>query len=85
MTAVDNRNAIAGCLALLFIGGGAYWLMTRDPDAAGRADRAAAIREECIRAGRAAFRAHGPGVEMSREQAADLVSGCFREARLKSN
>lgn len=85
MAAVENKNAIAGCLALLLIGGAAVWLMRRNPDAGDRAERAATIREECISAGRAAFRARQPGVEMTREQAADLVSSCFREAREKSN
>jgi hypothetical protein len=85
MKAVEDRNYLAGCLALLLVAGGLFWLATRNPDAGERADRAAAIRDECIRAGRAAFRARQPGAGMSRNQAADLVAGCFREARLRSN
>ena len=84
MKAVEDRNHVAGCLALLLVAGAALWLALRDPEAGGRSDRAAALREECVRAGRAAFRARHPGARMSREQAADLVAGCFSEARRKS-
>jgi hypothetical protein len=84
MKAVEDRNYVAGCLALLLVAGGALWLMLRDPEAGERSARAAALREECVSAGRAAFRARHPGTPMSREQAADLVAGCFREARRKS-
>lgn len=84
MKAVPDRNYLAGCLALLLLAGGALWLVLRDPDAGTRSDRAAALREECVRAGRAAFRARHAGAEMSREQAADVVAGCFREAQVRS-
>ena len=85
MKAVEDRNYLAGCLALLLIAGGLFWLATRDPDADGRAERAVAIRDDCIRAGRASCQARNPGAVMSRGQAADLVSGCFREGRVRSN
>jgi hypothetical protein len=84
MKAVDDQNVLAGCLALLLIAGGLVWLAVRNPDAGARSDRAAAIRDACIHRGRAAFRVRHPGVEMSREQAADLVAGCFSEAQQKS-
>ena len=84
MQVVEDRNYLAGCLALLLVAGALFWLATRDPDAGGRAERAAAIRDDCIRAGRASFQARHPGAVMSRRQEADLVSGCFREARLRS-
>ena len=85
MKSVQDGNPLAGCLALLLLAGGIWWLASRDPDAGGRADRAATIREACIEAGRAGFRARSPGAEMSRQQAADLVADCFREARSKSD
>ena len=56
-----------------------------DPRAGERRDRELALREECIRAGRAAFRARNPRAEMTREQAGDLVGRCFSEARRDSN
>ncbi len=84
MKIVGERHTLAGCLALLLLAGGLFWLAARNPDAGERADRAAAIREECVRNGRAAFRARHARGEMSREQAAELVANCFREARLKS-
>jgi hypothetical protein len=79
MAKIPERNLAAGCLALLLLAGGA-WYLTRDSRASERQDRAKAVREECIRAGRAAWRARHRA-EMSREQAADLVAGCFREAQ----
>ncbi len=84
MTASEDRNYTVGCLALLLVAGGMYYLAS-DPRAGERRDRELALREECIRAGRAAFRARNPRAEMTREQAGDLVGGCFSEARRNSN
>ena len=82
MAAEDRKHAV-GCLALLIVAGGFYYLAS-DPRGRDRRDRMAAIREECIQAGRAAFRARNPTAEMSRKEAADLVASCFVEARRKS-
>ncbi len=79
MAKVEERNYLVGCLALLLLAGGAYYL-TRDQHARARQDRVAAIREECISTGRMAYRARHRA-EMGREQAADLVAACFREAQ----
>jgi hypothetical protein len=84
MTTAGERNYTVGCLALLIVAGAMYYLAS-DPRAGERRDREAALREECIRAGRAAFHARNRGAEMTREQAADLVAGCFAEARRNSN
>ena len=81
MQAVEQRSFIVGCLALLLIAGGAWWLVTRDTEAGTRGDRAAALREACIERGRAAFRAAHAGADMARAPAADLVTRCFSEAR----
>jgi hypothetical protein len=75
MAAVEERNSLVGCLALLLVAGGLYYLAS-DPRAGERREREAALREACIRAGRAAFRARSPAAEMTRDQAADLVAGC---------
>jgi hypothetical protein len=83
MAAREDRNYTAGCLALLLLAGGLYYLAS-DPRAGERRDREAALRDACIQAGREAFRAGNPAAEMSREQAADLVSRCFAEARRTS-
>jgi hypothetical protein len=83
MTAAGDRNHIVGCLALLLVAGGLYWLAS-DPRAGGRREREAVLREQCIRAGRAAFRARHRGAEMTRAQAGDLVGRCFSEARRSS-
>jgi hypothetical protein len=84
MAAVEDRNYTVGCLALLLIAGGLYYLAS-DPRARERPDREAAVREECIRAGRAAFHSRNPAAEMTRRQAADLVGRCFSEAPRTSN
>ena len=83
MRTVQDRNHIVGCLALLLVAGGLYWLAS-DPRAGERREREAALREECIRDGRAAFRARNPRAEMNRAQAADLVGRCFSESRRNS-
>jgi hypothetical protein len=83
MKAAEDRNIGAGCLALLLLAGGACYLAS-DPQAGGRAERAAALRDACIRDGRAAFRARHPGAGMTREQAGDLVARCFGEAQRNS-
>jgi len=80
MAAAEDRNHVVGCLALLLVGGGLYYLAS-DPRAGERSAQAVALREECVRNGRAAFGARHPGVEMTREQAADLVGRCFSEAQ----
>jgi hypothetical protein len=80
---VDRSHAV-GCLALLLLAAGLYYLAS-DPRAHERRDRELALREECIRAGRAAFRARHPTTQMNREQAGDLVGRCFSEARRDSN
>jgi hypothetical protein len=79
-----DRNYSVGCLALLILAGGALYLAS-DPRAGERRNREAALREECIRTGRAAFRARNRGAEMSRAQAGDLVGRCFSEARRNAN
>jgi len=84
MTTDEDRNSKVGCLALLVVAGGLYYLAS-DPRAGEWRDKVAAVRDECIRTGRAAFEARHPGVAMSREQAADLVGRCFREARRPPN
>jgi hypothetical protein len=66
------------------VAGGVIYLAS-DPRAGERRDREATLREDCIRDGRAAFRARHRGAEMSREQAGDLVGRCFSEARRNSN
>ena len=81
MKAVEERSYVAGCLALLLVAGGGYWLATRDPDAGTRGERAARLREACVERGRAAFRAGHGGADMDRAEAADLVARCFSEAR----
>ena len=83
MAAAEDRNYAVGCLALLAVAGGLYYLAS-DPRAGERGARAAALRDECINRGRADFRARHPAAEMSREQAADLVARCFGEARRNS-
>jgi hypothetical protein len=84
VTKAEDRNYIVGCLALLLVAGGLYYLAS-DPRAGERRDREAALREECIRVGRAAFKARHPAAEMTRAQAGDLVGRCFSEARRDSN
>lgn len=84
MTTGWDRNYTVGCLTLLIVAGGALYLAS-DPRAGERRDREVVLREECIRNGRAAFRARNRGVEMSRAQAGDLVGRCFSEARRNSN
>ena len=84
MKAVEERNVMAGCLALLLVAGGGYWLMTRDPGAGERSGRAAALRDACIDRGRAAFRAGHHGADMTPKQAAELVARCFGEARRRT-
>ncbi|HEV7660371.1 MAG TPA: hypothetical protein VGO55_11050 [Allosphingosinicella sp.] len=79
-----DRNSTVGCLALLVVAAGALYLAS-DPRAGERREREAALREQCIRDGRAAYRVRHRGAEMSRAQAADLVGRCFGEARLNSN
>jgi hypothetical protein len=66
------------------VAGGLFYLAS-DPRAGERRDREAALREECIRRGRAAFQARNPATEMTRQQAGDLVAACFAEARRNSN
>jgi hypothetical protein len=83
MKTARDWNTGAGCLAILLLAGGAYYLAS-DPRAGGRAERAAPLRDACIRDGRAAFRARHPGAEMSRGQAGDLVARCFGEAQRNS-
>ncbi|HVQ08622.1 MAG TPA: hypothetical protein VMS43_09320 [Allosphingosinicella sp.] len=84
MAAVEDRNYIVGCLALLLMAGGLYYLAS-DPRAGERRDRQAALREECIRTGKAAFHARHRATGMTREQAGDLVGRCFSDARRNSN
>lgn len=84
MTRAWDRNYAVGCLALLLVAGILYWLAS-DPRAGERREREAVLREECIRAGRAAFRARNPRAEMTRAQAGDLVGRCFSEARRNSS
>ena len=84
MTKAWNRNSTVGCLALLLVAGGIYYLAS-DPRAGERRESAVALRDECIRAGRAAFKARHRGSEMSPEQAGDLVGRCFSEAQTKAN
>jgi len=84
MTTAEDRNATVGCLALLIVAGGIYYLAS-DPRSGERRERAVALREECIRAGRAAFKARHPRAEMTREQAGDLVGRCFSESQRYSN
>ena len=67
----------------MIVAAGLFYLMS-DPRAGERREREAALREDCIRDGRAAFRARHRGAEMSRAQAADLVGHCFSEARRTS-
>jgi hypothetical protein len=83
MTTAWDRNTTAGCLALLLVAGGLYHLAS-DPRAGERREREAVLRDECIRAGRAAFRARNPSAAMTRAQAGDLVGRCFSEARRNS-
>jgi hypothetical protein len=66
------------------VAGGGLWLAS-DPRAGERREREAALREQCIQDGRAAFRARHRGAEMNRAQAGDLVGHCFSEARRNSN
>lgn len=84
MATAQDRNYTVGCLALLLVAGGLFYLAS-DPRAGERRDREAALREECIRTGRAAFHARHPAAQMTREQAGDLVGRCFSEARRNSN
>lgn len=83
MTTGWDRNYSVGCLALLLVAGGALYLAS-DPRAGERREREAGLRDECIRKGRAAFRARHRGAEMNRAQAGDLVGRCFGEARRNS-
>jgi hypothetical protein len=83
MAAIEDRNYAVGCLTLLLVAGGLYYLAS-DPRAGERREREAALRDECIRLGRAAFRARHRAAEMTREQANDLVAQCFAEARRNS-
>ena len=83
MAAAEDRNYTAGCLALLLVAGGLFYLAS-DLRSGERRDREAALREKCIRDGKAAFRARHRGAGMTRAQAGDLVGRCFSEARRKS-
>jgi hypothetical protein len=84
MAAAKDRNYLAGWLALLIVAGAAFYFMS-DPHAGDRRDREGILREQCIAAGRAAHRARNPAnPEMNREQAAELVAGCFSAARRDS-
>jgi hypothetical protein len=84
LATAEGRNYAVGCLALLAVAGGLLYL-TSDPRAGERREREAALREACIQAGRAEFRARHRGAEMSRAQAGDLVGRCFSEARRNSS
>lgn len=78
-----DRNYTVGCLALLLVAGGVIYLAS-DPRAGERREREAALREECIRDGKAGYRARHRSAEMSREEAGNLVGRCFSEARRNS-
>jgi hypothetical protein len=84
MMAAEDRNHIVGCLALLAVAVGLYYLAS-NTSGRERGDREIAIREECIRTGRAAIQARNPAARMTREQEGDLVVRCLNEARRNSN
>lgn len=81
MKAPEERSYLAGCLALLLVAGAGTWLVTSNPEAGRRGDRAAALRDACIARGRAEYRESHAGADMARDAAAELVARCFSEAR----